>query len=91
MAGMLEQDWNFNGMLSGEPVVYQPEMPIGHDPERWVICHDTELGRRRTQSGYTTTAPLAAVVILADGSVKLIEGNELLTYGGLNLGIGAGR
>jgi hypothetical protein len=88
MAGMLEADWDFSGVLSGQPIVYQPEMPIGHDPERWVMCHDIELGRRRTQTGFAFMGPRAAAVILGDGSVKLIEGDDLLTYGGLNLGAG---
>jgi hypothetical protein len=91
MAGMLEAGWNFNGVLSGQPIVYQPEMPIGHDPERWVMCHDVELARRRTNSGFTTLAPRAAAVILADGTVKLIEGEDLEIYGGLNLAVSAGR
>lgn len=91
MAGLLEPRWNYTGVLSGRPIVYQPEMPIGHDPERWVICHDIELSRRRTQTGYSVLTPSAAVVILADGSVKLIEGEDLLTYGGLSHDAGAGR
>jgi hypothetical protein len=91
-AGLLPADFNFRGELSGEIVVFQPEMPIGHDPERWVLCHDVEIGRRRNmQNGYVSIGPRAAAVILADGSVKLIEGDELETYGGLNLAVNAGR
>jgi hypothetical protein len=90
-AGVLEAGWDFNGVLSGQPIIYQPEMPIGHDPERWVMCHDVEMARYRTNSGYTTRGPRAAVVILADGTVKLIEGDDLETYGGLNLAVSAGR
>jgi hypothetical protein len=90
-AGMLDANWNFNGVLSGQRIAYQPEMPIGHDPERWVMCHDVEMGRYRTNAGYAAMGPRAAAVILADGTVKLIEGDELETYGGLNLAVSAGR
>lgn len=91
-AGLLEPDFDFRGELSGQPVVFQPEMPLGHDPERWVLCHDVEIGRRRNiQNGYVSIGPRAAAVILADGTVKLIEGDDLETYGGLNLAVNAGR
>lgn len=90
MAGLLEQDFEFTGLLSGKPIVYQPEMPIGHDPARWVLCHDLEIGWRRQQgTGYAVNGPRAAAVVLADGSVKLLEGDELEMYGGLNLLTGA--
>jgi hypothetical protein len=92
MAGLLEPEFEFGGLLSGKPIAYQPEMPIGHDPERWVLCHDIEIGWRRQQAtGYAMKGPRAAVVMLADGTVKLLEGDELELYGGLNLQVGAGR
>lgn len=92
MAGLVEQDFDFTGLLSGKPIAFQPEMPIGHDPERWVLCHDIEIGWRRQQgTGYAMKGPRAAVVMLADGTVKLLEGDELELYGGLNQQVGAGR
>jgi hypothetical protein len=67
-------------------------MPIGHDPERWVLCHDIEIGQRRNaQTGFSRRGPRAAAVILFDGTVRLIEGDALETFGGLNVTIGAGR
>ncbi|MCA8915203.1 MAG: hypothetical protein KDB90_07315 [Planctomycetes bacterium] len=92
MAGLLPADFDLRGALSGEPIVYQPQMPIGHDPERWVMCYDVEIGwHRQATTGYAINGPIAAAVILADGSVKLIEGDDLEKYGGLNFQVGATR
>jgi hypothetical protein len=67
-------------------------MPIGHDPERWVMCYDVEIGwHRRAATGYSVNGPIAAAVILGDGTVKLIEGDDLEKYGGLNFQVDATR
>ncbi|MBZ0135526.1 MAG: hypothetical protein K8I27_04015 [Planctomycetes bacterium] len=90
--GLLEPDFDMTGRLSGEPVVYQPEMPINHDPSRWVLCHDIEIGWRRVaNTGLSSKGPRAAVVILGDGTVKLLQGDELEYYGGLNLQVESAR
>ncbi|MCB9895472.1 MAG: hypothetical protein H6839_13575 [Planctomycetes bacterium] len=92
MSGLLAQDYDLRGLLSGEPIVYQPQMPIGHDPERWVMCYDVEIGwHRQPTTGYAINGPIAAAVILGDGTVKLIEGEDLEKYGGLNFQVGATR
>lgn len=85
-AGLLREDFRRSGVLSDKPIVYNPEMPMGHDPSRWVIAHDTEIGwQRRMNSRYATKSPRASVVILGDGTVKLLKGDELTNYGGLNV------
>lgn len=92
MLGMLEPDFDMVGTLSGEPIVYQPDMPINHDPSRWVLCHDIEIGWRMVgNTGYRNKGPRAAAVILGDGTVKLLEREELEHYGGLNLQVESTR
>jgi len=89
---LLPPDFDFSGRLSGMPLVYQPDMPLNFDPGRYVLCHDIEIGQRRNpQTGYTRRGPRAAAAILADGTVKLIEGDDLEVYAGLNVTLGAGR
>jgi hypothetical protein len=83
--GMLDEDYDSTGLLSGRPIIYQPEMPIGQDPERWVMCQDVEIGWIRAQNGYRVKGPRGAVVILGDGSVKVLKQGELQNYAGLNL------
>lgn len=82
--GLLEPGTELNGLLSKQPLVFQPDAPIGQDPARWVICHDVELGWQRTRTGLRVRAPVAAVVILGDGSVKLLDAEEIDLYAGLN-------
>ncbi|MCA8917859.1 MAG: hypothetical protein KDB32_02155 [Planctomycetes bacterium] len=84
-AGLLDAEFEVIGQLSRRELVYQPEMPIGHDPERWVMCHDVEIGWNNTPNGFRIKGPRAAVVILGDGSVKLLKDDELESYAGLNL------
>ena len=92
MFGMLEPDFDMIGVLSGEQIVYQRDMPINHDPSRWVLCHDIEIGWRASgNTGYRTKGPRAAAVILADGTVKLLKDDELEQYGGLNLHVDSAR
>jgi hypothetical protein len=86
MLGLLDPDYDLTGRLSGAPIEYHPDMPIGYDPARWALCHDVEIGWRRVAgSGYAARGPRAAAVILADGTVKLLGQDELDLYGGLNL------
>lgn len=92
MFGLLEPEFDLTGVLSGKAVVYQPEMPLSHDPSRWVLCHDIEIGWRMVgNTGYRNKGPRAAAVILADGSVKLLRNEELEHYGGLNLQVESAR
>lgn len=92
MLGMLEPDFSLVGKLSGEAIVYQPDMPINHDPSRWVLCHDVEVGWRAAgTTGYRSRGPRAAAVILGDGTVKLLQNEELEQYGGLNLMMDSAR
>ena len=92
MFGVLEPDFDMVGTLSGEPIVYQPDMPVSYDPARWVLCHDIEIGWRMVgNTGYRTKGPRAAAVVLADGTVKLLLDEELDQYGGLNLHVDSTR
>ena len=88
-AGMLDADYDATGMLSGREIVYQPEKPIRLDPERWVMCYDVEIGWMRSPNGFRVKGPRAAVVILGDGTVKLLKDDELENYAGLNLQVDA--
>lgn len=84
--GLIDEGYDRTGVLSRKPIVYNAEMPMGRDPARWVIAHDTEIGwQRRQNSRYAVRGPRASVVILGDGSVKLLEGPEIERYGGLNV------
>ncbi len=91
-SGVIEQDFSFTGPISGEPLVYHPDMPLGHDPARWVMVHDIEIGWVRSKARYYRTKGIrSAVAILGDGTVKLIEGDEIEFYAGLSLGPEAAR
>ncbi|MBK8206895.1 MAG: hypothetical protein IPK87_08925 [Planctomycetes bacterium] len=84
-AGLLPEDFALVGQLSGRPLAYQPTMPMGHDPERWVMVHDVETGWVRSRVNYRATKGLVcAAVILGDGTVRIIEGEDTNLYGGLN-------
>lgn len=85
-AGLLPPEFEFTGELSSHDLVYQPEMPPTHDPARWALVHDAELGWLRSQYRPRPYRGVRAVAaIMADGEVKLIDGEEVDMYGGLNL------
>jgi hypothetical protein len=50
------------------------------DPARWALCSDVEPAQR-TYRG--SRPPFHAVVLLADGSVRVLQGDELQKIGGL--------
>lgn len=84
--GLLAADFEFDGLLSGAALVYQPEMPPTHDPARWAMVHDTEVGWVRSQMQPRPYRGIRAVAaIMADGEVKLIDGEDIGMYGGLNV------
>ncbi|MCC7509929.1 MAG: hypothetical protein IT464_11255 [Planctomycetes bacterium] len=84
-AGLLPEDFALAGLLSGRPLAYQPLMPMGHDPERWVMVADVETGWVRSRiSRRASKGLVCAAVILGDGSVRMIEGEDANLYGGLN-------
>ena len=90
-ADLLDPEFDTTGVLSGREIVLQAQPPLRHDPERWVMCHDVEIGWMQSPTGFRVKGPKAAVVILADGNVALLKGDELETYGGLNLLYDAAR
>lgn len=91
-AGLLPEDFRFDGELSGLPLVYQPDMPLRHDPERWVMVQDAEVGWVRSRNQYRPSRGMVcAAVILGDGTVKLLEGDELQLYGGLHIPVEEAR
>lgn len=84
-AGLLPEDFALAGLLSGRPLAYQPTMPVGHDPERWVMVHDVETGWVRSRvNRRPSKGVVCAAVILGDGTVRVIEGEDTNLYGGLN-------
>ncbi len=84
-AGLLPEDFALAGLLSGQSLAYQPMMPMGHDPERWVMVHDVEIGWVRSRvSRRAFKGMVCAAVILGDGSVRIIEGEDTNLYGGMN-------
>lgn len=91
-AGLLPEDFKFEGELSRAPLIYQPDMPMRHDPERWVMVQDAEIGWVRSRHQYRASRGMVcAAVILGDGTVKLIEGDELQLYGGLHVPVEEAR
>jgi hypothetical protein len=82
-AGLIDADFDLTGLLSGELLVYQPQMPFGHDPERWVMVHDIEYGRVRSRGYGARHGIVSAVVILGDGTVCMLDGKDEEMYGGL--------
>jgi hypothetical protein len=77
---LLPQEYELNGVLSRRPLTYAPEVPAGFDPTRWAICCDVEPAQRSYRGA---RAPGAAVVILGDGSVRVLQGDELTKIGGI--------
>lgn len=81
---LLPADFEFKGVLSRKPLHYAPEVPAGFDASRWAICCDVEMAWRSNPAGYgSVRAPVAAVVILGDGTVRVLQGDEVQKIGGL--------
>jgi len=92
MLGLLDDDYEFTGILSGAALVYQPEMPPSYAPERWALVHDVEVGWIYPRiGGRPVRGAVSAAVILGDGTVELVEGDDIQLYGGLRGSIGASR
>lgn len=77
---LLPPDFEFTGLLSRRPLHYAPDVPANFDPTRWAICCDVEPPQRMHRG---PRVPLAAVVILGDGSVRVLQGEELQKVGGI--------
>ena len=95
--GLLATDFDFRGPLSGQPLAYQPDLPLGQRSEVWVMVADIlieeprrdfrlDASRRVVGRDYRGDNPrmVAATVILADGSVKVLEPADFNQYAGLD-------
>ncbi|MCC6574799.1 MAG: hypothetical protein IT462_13550 [Planctomycetes bacterium] len=89
--GLLDANFEFVGALSGEPIVYQPELPVGQPPEVWVMAADIMIEKREREyylrpGMRDRGAPRisAAVVILGDGSVRALDSSEIGQYAGFS-------
>lgn len=82
--GLLDAEFSLEGGLNRQPLAYAPDLPAGMDPARWAICSDVLVTRRPNRAGYGyVRAPEAAVVILGDGRVRVLQGDEIEKIGGL--------
>lgn len=89
---LLPRDYQFRGLLSQRPLHYAPDVPAGHDPARWAICCDVKTENRRGRNGYDVIrVPVGAVVILGDGTVRVLQERDLTAVGGLQFDQGAAR
>jgi hypothetical protein len=92
-AGLTGPEVTFTGVLSGRPLLWQPEAPPGHDPARWVMCADVEVGW--VHGGYrgfrAAQGIRGAAVILGDGNVRWLEAGEFSMYGGISTGMDVPR
>lgn len=88
---LLEPDFNFIGLLSRRPVAYSPDLPLGHDPARWAICCDVQVGWRYERRRGSVRAPVGAVVIMGDGQVRTLGPEDLDSVGGLVFDLAAAR
>lgn len=88
---LLDSDFDFEGPLSRKPVRYSPDLPAGHDPARWAICCDVQMGWRHERRRGTVRAPISAVVIMGDGDVRTLGPDDIDTVGGLVLDLAAAR
>lgn len=89
--GLLDAKFEYTGPLSGEPMVYQPELPVGQSPESWVMVADILIEPREREvflrpGMRDRGAPRisAAVVILGDGTVRALDSSEIGQYAGFN-------
>lgn len=81
--GLIAEDFSYMGELSRRPLTWSPDFPAGHDPSRWAICCDVQMGRRYDRRRGMARAPIAAVVITGDGEVRVLETEDLDSVGGL--------
>lgn len=90
--GLISPEADLIGALSDQPLVYAPDMPAGMDPARWAVCSDVLVTRRRNRAGYGyIMSPETAVVMLADGTVRVLQGDEIEKVGGLAYNLNAPR
>ena len=81
---LIRADFEFSGVLSGRPLSWMPQMPPGHEHARWAMCCDVRVGWRFDPRRHgSVRAPLSAVVILGDGSVRVLGAHEMDSVGGL--------
>lgn len=85
-AGILPHDHDFAGAITGQPIVFQPEVAAGVDPARWIMCADVQYGWTRARnSGRRVRALIVAAVVLGDGTARLLVADEAQQYVGLPL------
>lgn len=85
---LLPEGCELTGVISRRPLGYHADMPAGHDPGRWVLCVDAEVGWRRVRgSPYPVRGVRTAVVILGDGTVTTLGEDDIDRYGPSGFGL----
>lgn len=85
---LLPEGCELKGLISRRPLCYHADMPAGHDPGRWVLCADAEIGWRRVRGNpYPVRGVRTAVVILGDGTVATLGEEDIDRYGPSGFGL----
>lgn len=89
--GFLDEDFDFSGPLTDEPMPFRSMIPAGEDPSRWAICIDVQLTTTYNNYGRRVKEVDLAAVILGDGTATVLTGEELRGYGGMEAELGQAR
>lgn len=88
---LLPEDFDLSGPFSGGMMSYNSFTPAGENPSTWVVCFDAKITSGYNNYGRRVKEVEIAVVILGDGTAKVLTSQELNGYGGVERHLGFAR
>ncbi|MEE9312876.1 MAG: hypothetical protein V3V10_10765 [Planctomycetota bacterium] len=88
---LLPEGFDLSGPFSGSAMSYDSFTPAGENPSTWVVCFDAKITSGYNSYGRRVKEVDVAVVILGDGTARLLTSQELTGYGGVERHLGFAR